>query len=107
MAQVLLNEVKNDLNMLKVDMAELEELREFRADVARKEKAHADLIASQAKRLDELEALYKEEQVRAGHNTYLSTCMTFDTMNFPGLFLECLNPMVGLRRSSPVCRNFS
>lgn len=63
--QVLLNEVKNDLNMLKVDMSELEELREFRSDVARKEKAHADLIASQAKRLDELEALYKEEQVCA------------------------------------------
>lgn len=61
--QVLLNEVKNDLNNLKVDMNELEELRELRADVARKEKAHADLIASQAKRLDELEALYKEEQV--------------------------------------------
>lgn len=65
MVQVLLNEVKNDLNMLKVDMSELEELREFRSDVARKEKAHADLIASQAKRLDELEALYKEEQVCA------------------------------------------
>ena len=63
--QVVLNEVKNDLNNLKVDMAELDELRELRADVVRKEKAHADLIASQAKRLDELEALYKEEQVRA------------------------------------------
>lgn len=63
LVQVLLNEVRNDLNLVKVDQAELEELREFRSDVARKEKAHADLIASQAKRLDELEALYKEEQV--------------------------------------------
>lgn len=77
LVQVLLNEVKNDLNMLKVDMTELDELREFRSDVARKEKAHADLIASQAKRLDELEALYKEEQVRRGQParaTRLDSC---------------------------------
>jgi hypothetical protein len=60
----MLNEARNDLSTLKVDMAELEELRDFRSDIARKEKAHAELIANQAKRLEELEGLYKEEQVR-------------------------------------------
>lgn len=59
----MLNEARNDLSSLKVDMAELEELRDFRSDIARKEKAHAELIANQAKRLEELEGLYKEEQV--------------------------------------------
>ena len=61
--QVMLNEARTDLSAVKVDMAELEELRDFRSDIARKEKAHADLIASQAKRLEELESLYREEQV--------------------------------------------
>ena len=61
--QVMLNEARSDLSAIKVDMAELEELRDFRSDIARKEKAHAELISNQAKRLDELESLYKEEQV--------------------------------------------
>ena len=61
----MLNEARTDLSAVKVDMAELEELRDFRSDIARKEKAHAELIANQAKRLEELESLYKEEQVHA------------------------------------------
>lgn len=61
----MLNEAREDLKNLKVDIAELEELRELRSDINRKERAHADLIQNQAKRLDELETLYKEEQVRA------------------------------------------
>lgn len=60
----MLNEARSDLSAVKVDMAELEELRDFRSDIARKEKAHAELIANQAKRLEELEVLYKEEQVQ-------------------------------------------
>jgi uncharacterized protein YajQ (UPF0234 family) len=69
----MLNEARNDLHSIKVDISELEELRDMRADIERKEKAHADLISSQAKRLDELETLYREEQVRV-----LVYCVTFD-----------------------------
>ena len=38
---------------------ELEELREMKADVERREKAQAAVLERQAKRLDELEHLYK------------------------------------------------
>ena len=38
---------------------ELEELRELKEDVARRERAQALVIENQAKRLDELETLYK------------------------------------------------
>lgn len=61
----MINETKRDLENLKADIAELEELRLMKQDIERKEKAHAELITSQAKRLDELETLYKEEQARA------------------------------------------
>jgi hypothetical protein len=40
---------------------ELEELREMKEDVERKEKAQAELISGQAKRLEELEKLYRDE----------------------------------------------
>ena len=63
-AQVMLNETKQDLDNLKVDIAELEDLRVMRQDIQRQEKANAELISNQAKRLEELEGLYKEEQVR-------------------------------------------
>jgi hypothetical protein len=39
--------------------AELEELRELKEDVERRERAQAAVIEHQAKRLDELETLYK------------------------------------------------
>ena len=39
--------------------AELEELRDMKEDVERRERAQAALIDNQAKRLDELETLYK------------------------------------------------
>ncbi len=39
--------------------AELEELREMKEDVERRERAQATVIENQAKRLDELETLYK------------------------------------------------
>ena len=41
------------------ESAELEELRELKADVDRREKAQAAVLERQAKRLDELEILYK------------------------------------------------
>ena len=62
--QVMVNETKQDLENLRVDMAELEELRVMRADIQRQEAANAELISNQAKRLEELEKLYKEEQAR-------------------------------------------
>lgn len=47
----------------KNDQTELEELREMKSDIERKEKQQASIIENQAKRLDELEKLYKDEQV--------------------------------------------
>ena len=59
----MLNEARAEAELSKVDNAELEELREMKSDVDRKERAHAQLIADQARRLEQLETLYKEEQV--------------------------------------------
>ncbi len=44
---------------LKYEATELDELREMKADIERRDKAQALLIENQAKRLDELETLYK------------------------------------------------
>lgn len=44
---------------LKDEALELEELREMKADIERREKTQATVIENQAKRLDELEVLYK------------------------------------------------
>ena len=60
----MINEAKQDLENLQLDMAELEDLRVMKGDIQRQEKANAELIQSQAKRLEELETLYKEEQAR-------------------------------------------
>lgn len=46
------------------DLSELEELREMRADVERRERAQAAVIESQAKRLEECEGLYREETLQ-------------------------------------------
>ena len=43
----------------KDEAMELEELREMKADIERREKAQATVIENQAKRLEELEVLYK------------------------------------------------
>jgi len=59
----LYNELKETTENNKFDAAELEELRELRADIERKDKQQAGIIENQAKRLDELEKLYREEQV--------------------------------------------
>ena len=42
---------------------ELEELRELKEDVERREKAQAEVIGQQAKRLEELDALYRDEAI--------------------------------------------
>ena len=42
---------------------ELEELREMKEDVERRERAQATVIENQAKRLDELETLYKVRHI--------------------------------------------
>lgn len=44
---------------ISTESVELEELREMKADVERREKAQAAVLERQAKRLDELETLYK------------------------------------------------
>lgn len=59
----LYNEAKSDLEQSKQDQDELEELREMKADIERKEKQQAAIIENQAKRLEELEKLYKDEQI--------------------------------------------
>jgi len=43
----------------KDEATELEELREMKADIERREKSQATVIENQAKRLEELETLYK------------------------------------------------
>lgn len=50
--------------------AELAELRELRADVERRERQQAEVVASQAKRLEELDRLYREESLarKKAHN---------------------------------------
>lgn len=44
---------------IKAASQELEELRELKADVERRERAQSAIINNQAKRLDELDNLYK------------------------------------------------
>ncbi|PNW82236.1 hypothetical protein CHLRE_06g278125v5 [Chlamydomonas reinhardtii] len=56
-------EAKSELEGTRADAAELEELRELKSDIERKEKQQAAIIDQQAKRLEELEKLYKEEQI--------------------------------------------
>ncbi|KXZ52314.1 hypothetical protein GPECTOR_10g946 [Gonium pectorale] len=56
-------ESKAELEQTRADTVELEELRELKADIERKEKQQAAIIDQQARRLEELEKLYKEEQI--------------------------------------------
>lgn len=61
--ELLLSEAQGKLAALSGAVKELDELRELKADVERREKAQAELIAGQAKRLEELEKLYKDESI--------------------------------------------
>jgi hypothetical protein len=62
--ELLLSEAQGKLAGLAGASEELAELREMKADVERREKAQAELIAGQAKRLDELEKLYRDESLQ-------------------------------------------
>ena len=59
----LYNANKVELEQIRTDLNELDDLREMKQDVERKEKLQKKIIADQAKRLDELEKLHKEEQM--------------------------------------------
>eukprot|EP00890_Picochlorum_soloecismus_P006002 jgi/Picsp_1/6402/NSC_03750-R1_kinesin-like calmodulin binding protein len=61
--EMLLHEATTKLKSRESEEKELQELRELRDDVERREKSQAELISSQAKRLEELEKLYKEESI--------------------------------------------
>lgn len=61
--QKLYHKNKLELEQIKMDLSELDDLREMKADVERKEKQQKVIIENQAKRLDELENLHKEEQM--------------------------------------------
>ncbi|KAK9815534.1 hypothetical protein WJX72_005298 [[Myrmecia] bisecta] len=61
--QALLSEKEAEVAALSSEASELEELREMKADVERRERAQASVIESQAKRLEELETLYKDESI--------------------------------------------
>ena len=60
---------------------ELEELRELKGDVERRERAQALIIDNQAKRLDELDTLYKVG--RRHHSTYSSLPQRYRNVKIP------------------------
>ena len=62
--ELLLSDAQQKLQSLAGASKELQELRELKSDVERREKAQADLIQNQAKRLEELEKLYREENIQ-------------------------------------------
>ncbi|KAL3130979.1 hypothetical protein ABBQ38_000302 [Trebouxia sp. C0009 RCD-2024] len=62
-SQAMLNDKVAELAEISTESAELEELREMKSDVERREKAQAAVLERQAKRLDELETLYKDESI--------------------------------------------
>uniref|UniRef100_A0A383VU44 Kinesin motor domain-containing protein n=1 Tax=Tetradesmus obliquus TaxID=3088 RepID=A0A383VU44_TETOB len=65
-----LEEMRHEVEEVRAEAAELEELRELKKDIERKEKQQAAIIENQAKRLEELDRLYREEVVarKRAHN---------------------------------------
>lgn len=61
--ELLLSEAQASLAKVGDERKELLSLRELRADVERREKAQAEVISNQAKKLEELESLYKDEAI--------------------------------------------
>ncbi|KAI3437601.1 hypothetical protein D9Q98_000054 [Chlorella vulgaris] len=59
--EMLLSEAQAQLESTKNQRKELDDLREMKEDVERREKAQAEVIAQQAKRLEELDSLYRDE----------------------------------------------
>ncbi|XP_056696492.1 kinesin-like protein KIN-14E isoform X2 [Spinacia oleracea] len=62
MAETKLAAKESDLSVLQNSLKELEELREMKADIDRKNEQTASILKLQAAQLAELEMLYKEEQ---------------------------------------------
>ncbi|KAF3776019.1 Kinesin-like calmodulin-binding protein-like protein [Nymphaea thermarum] len=62
-AQSMLTMRNNELDVLQSSLKELEELREMREDIDRKNAQTAEILKKQGVQLIELEKLYKEEQV--------------------------------------------
>ncbi|KAF8058864.1 KIN14I [Scenedesmus sp. PABB004] len=65
-----LEELRGEVQAARAEAAELEELRELKRDVERKERQQAAIIENQARRLEELDRLYREEVVarKRAHN---------------------------------------
>ncbi|PSC75171.1 kinesin-like calmodulin-binding isoform X1 [Micractinium conductrix] len=61
--ELLLSEAQANLAATSNQRKELDELRDMKADVERREKAQAEVISQQAKRLEELDALYRDESI--------------------------------------------
>jgi len=61
--QSLLEEQTEQIKSLDSDKVELEELREMKADVVRKDNQTSAIIKRQAEQIEQLENLYREEQV--------------------------------------------
>lgn len=61
--EMLLSEAQSQLAATSNQRKELEELRELKDDVERREKAQAEVISQQAKRLEELDSLYRDEAI--------------------------------------------
>uniref|UniRef100_A0A803MHS1 Kinesin-like protein n=1 Tax=Chenopodium quinoa TaxID=63459 RepID=A0A803MHS1_CHEQI len=61
-AESKLEAKESDLSVLQNNLRELEELREMKADIDRKNEQTAAILKMQAAQLSELEVLYKEEQ---------------------------------------------
>jgi hypothetical protein len=61
--ELLLSEAQSQLAATSTFRKELEELREMKEDVERREKAQAEVISQQAKRLEELDSLYRDEAI--------------------------------------------
>ncbi|KAJ3679611.1 hypothetical protein LUZ60_017622 [Juncus effusus] len=59
----LLSDRIDELDALRTNLKELEDLREFKADVDRKNENTAQILKMQGSQLVELEARYKEEQI--------------------------------------------
>ncbi|XP_029148602.1 kinesin-like protein KIN-14E isoform X2 [Arachis hypogaea] len=62
-AESTLSAKDSELNALKSNLRELEELREMKEDIDRKDKQTAAILKMQAAQLADMELLYKEEQV--------------------------------------------
>ncbi|GBG71679.1 hypothetical protein CBR_g9092 [Chara braunii] len=62
-AQNKLTELAADIESMQSDLKEIEDLREMKEDIDRKNAQTAGIVKRQAEQINELETLYKEEQI--------------------------------------------